>query len=322
MKRNDYLFAVASVRALENSLLTRSDLEQLINAESYEKAVTLLNEKGYNIPSGGNYSKTLDVELNGAWDYIKKAAPEAEALNAFIIKNDFQNLKAILKAEAMGHSADDYFVKPCAFDAEKLKKAVSERRFDELPECAAGCAEKALELLSTTGRAQLCDTVIDTAALEAILCYAKSSNDDVLINYAEEYCVATNIKTAYRAVKTGKNSVYLDMAIANCEKLKKADFVNAAADGMEEFCDYLTNTGFSDYRAELEKGGSAFEKYCDDKLLEIVKKAKMTAFGISPLAAYYCAKETEVKCLRVILSAKQSHVSTDVIRERMRELYV
>ena len=39
MKKNDYLFAVASVRAKENSLLKQGDLEQLINIEDYKKAV-------------------------------------------------------------------------------------------------------------------------------------------------------------------------------------------------------------------------------------------------------------------------------------------
>ncbi len=48
----------------------------------------------------------------------------------------------------------------------------------------------------------------------------------------------------------------------------------------------------------------------------------MTVFGISPLAAYYVANEIEIKCLRIILSAKLSEASSEVIRERMRELYV
>ena len=44
--------------------------------------------------------------------------------------------------------------------------------------------------------------------------------------------------------------------------------------------------------------------------------------GIGPLAAYYVAKETEIKALRIILSAKISGASNDTVRERMRELYV
>ena len=63
MKKNDYLFAVASVRAKENSLLKQGDLEQLINIEDYKKAVLFLNEKGYELPETSEYSKVLDDEL-------------------------------------------------------------------------------------------------------------------------------------------------------------------------------------------------------------------------------------------------------------------
>lgn len=321
MKKNDYLFAVASVRALENSLLKQSDLEQLINAADYNKAVMLLNEKGYEI-TGTDYSATLDNELEKTWDYIVKAAPESESLKAFIVKNDFQNLKAILKAEVMSYNAEDYFIKPSVIDPVELLKAVSERRFDDLPEFISNAAKDALDVITTTGNGQLCDVVIDTAALTAILDFAKCEGDGILTEYAETFCAVTDIKAVYRAVKTGKNSAFIERSVAPCEKINKADLVNAASSGVEEFGDYLASSGFAEYKAELDKSGSAFEKYCDDKLVTVIKKAKMTAFGVSPLAAYFVAKETEIKCLRIILSAKLSFVSGEIIRERMRELYV
>ena len=321
MKKNDYLFAVASVRALENSLLKQSDLEQLINAEDYQKAVAILNEKGYDITST-NYSAALDGELEKTWALVNEAAPEAEALEIFIIKNDFQNLKAILKSEVMSYNAEDYFVKPCVFDSDKLLKAVGERRFEELPEWLGTAAEKAYEVLAKTGNGQLCDAIIDTAALETIVKLALDSGDEILGEFAELYCLCADIKTAYRAVKTNKSKTFLEYAIADTSLLKKDELINAAGGGIDEFSDYLSNTGLTSYRAELEKSGSAFEKYCDDRMLETIKKAKMTAFGVSPLAAYFVAKETEIKCLRIILSAKLSFVSGEKIRERMRELYV
>ena len=320
MKKNNYLFAVASVRALENALLKQSDLEQLINAEDYNRAVSILTEKGYEI-SSTDYSSALDNELEKTWEYVSKAAPESEALKAFVVKNDFQNLKAILKAEVMSYNAEDYFVKPCVIEPEKLFKAVSERKFDELPSFIGKAAKNALDLITTTGNGQLCDAVADTAALCAISDFLKAENDELLCEYADTFVAVTDIKPAYRAVKTGKNRAFIERSLAPCNKLNLTDMVNAADSGMEDFCEFLSS-GFSDYRAELEKSPSAFEKYCDDKLLQIIKKAKMTAFGVSPLAAYFVAKETEIKCLRIILSGKLSFVSGEIIRERMRELYV
>ena len=322
MKNKDYLFAVASIRAKENALLSKSDLEQLINAESYNKAAALLGEKGYDIKADSDYSSALDNELTEAWNYVNTSAPENEALKALVIKNDFQNLKAVLKSEVMEYDAKSYLVEPCVVDKNELFEKVSARDFDELPEYIAETAKKALDVLSKTESAQMCDAVIDTAALEAIINFAKSSADEILIKYANEYCVCANIKTAFRAIKTGKSSVFLNTAIAENDLVNKSDFVDAALSGAEGFFEYLSSNGMEDYKAALEKSASAFEKYCDDKMLGIIKKAKMTVFGLSPLAAYFIAKETEIKDLRIILSAKQSFVSSDIIRERMRETYV
>ena len=322
LKKNDNLFAVASVRAKENELLSKSDIEQLINSQSYETASMLLSEKGYDMSETGDYSKALDMHLKEAWDYIITAAPEANALKALIIKNDFQNLKAVLKAEVMDYDAKEYFVEPCVIEPEELFEKISSRDFESLPDYISKAAEEALDILSKTENAQLCDAVLDTAALSAILLFSKQSGEEILIKYANSYCLSADIKTAYRAIKTGKSSVFFNAAIADNDLINKDSFISAALAGEEEFFAYLSSNGFDDYKQALEKGGSAFEKYCDDNMLETVKKAKMTVFGISPLAAYFVAKENEIKCIRIILSAKQSHISSDIIRERMRDMYV
>lgn len=322
MKNKDYLFAVSAIRANELSLLKESDLEQLINAPDYKKAVSLLSEKGYDMPEGNNYSRMLDDEIKKTWDTINKSAPEADALKTFIVKNDFQNLKAIIKSEMTRNDAKNYFVAPCIYDAEEILKCVSERKFDDLPEMLSQTAKTAYDAIVKTGNGQLCDIIIDTAALEKIVEFAKMSGDEILISYAEKFCLLTNIKTAYRAIKTKKNQTFLEAAIANNSLVEKPQFVEEALKGEAEFFDYLLQKGFSEPKEALENGTSSFEKYCDDELIKIMKKAKMTVFGISPLAGYFVARETEIKCLRIILSAKLSGASNDVIRERMRELYV
>ena len=56
--------------------------------------------------------------------------------------------------------------------------------------------------------------------------------------------------------------------------------------------------------------------------MECVNKAKYTAFGIDPIIAYYVARDAEIKTVRIVLSAKINNLPADVIRERVRTLYV
>ena len=50
----------------------------------------------------------LDGETEKTGSLIKSVAPSAEALDIFIVKNDFQNLKAVLKSEKTGDDAEKY----------------------------------------------------------------------------------------------------------------------------------------------------------------------------------------------------------------------
>ncbi len=322
MKTQDYLFAVSALRVSEESLLKESDLEQLINAPDYKKAISYLTEKGYEKPNGNDFSKMLDDRLSQVWDRVKKSAPEAESLDMLIIKNDFQNLKAIIKSEVINDDAKKYFVSPCVYDPEKMLESVKSRRFADLPEIMRDAAEKAFDTVTKTGNGQYCDIIVDVGTLKAILSYAEKETDETLKKYAYEMCAACDLKTAYRCIRTKKSESFVKNAVCGSPLLSKDGLVAAATGSESEFSEYLISVGFSEYAKALENGTSAFEKLCDDRLIKTVKQAKMTVFGISPLAAYYVANEIEIKCLRIILSAKLSEVSNEVIRERMRELYV
>ena len=47
MNKTDYAYSVAYIRAVENKLLTKADIENLIAAKSPDEALQLLLDKGY-----------------------------------------------------------------------------------------------------------------------------------------------------------------------------------------------------------------------------------------------------------------------------------
>ena len=60
----------------------------------------------------------------------------------------------------------------------------------------------------------------------------------------------------------------------------------------------------------------------DNYIMNHAKEAKRVNFGPEPIIAYIIAKETEIKIIRIIMVGKVNKVSEEVIRERLRELYV
>ena len=57
-------------------------------------------------------------------------------------------------------------------------------------------------------------------------------------------------------------------------------------------------------------------------IIRKVRSQLWNSFGLGPVAAYIIAKETEIKSVRILLTAKQNGFPMEMIRERMRETYV
>ena len=85
---------------------------------------------------------------------------------------------------------------------------------------------------------------------------------------------------------------------------------------------YLENTEYSEAAKLLRESPAKFEKWCDDVIIDIAEEARMLSFGYEPLAAYYLAKESEIKNVRILSVCKEFGADRDTITERMRKLYV
>jgi V/A-type H+-transporting ATPase subunit C len=185
---------------------------------------------------------------------------------------------------------------PTVFNDHEVGELLQAGQFGALPECMAVCAREAYELLAGAGGGQMADAVIDRQCLETILAIADTSGSEFIRGLAKNICAFANAKIAMRAEKTGKGQDFLKIALCGCPPAELPE--------------------------EARQSGAAFEKYCDDALIEYALPAKWVTFGIAPLAAYYLAKEAEVKNVRIVMTCKQNGVPADEIRKRVRRLYV
>ncbi len=311
MGNTSYASAVAAVRAMENSLLTHSDIEQLIASKSKAEYNSLISAKG-----------SEQATLEDVWDMLRAYAPNDRELEILLYKNDFHNLKAALKAVISGKEPQHYFIRPTNLDLDKLVVAIKSKEYEDLPEYIRKTAQEAYELLTRTLDGQLSDSVIDTAALEAMQRAAYRHGGEFMRRYAEMTALYADIKTAYRCALMKKSKSFIETAVCGTSELDKDSLVRAALEGVDGLFAYLENTQYSDAAKLLRESPAKFEKLCDDEMIELAQTARMTAFGTEPLAAYYLAKEAEIKNLRIISVCKESGTDRETITERMRKLYV
>lgn len=323
MKENQYAFAVSSVRVNETRLLTGADVEQLLAAPTAGDVLRILRDRGWgNAETGQDSNGLLRAEAEKTWRFLEEIAPAIELFHSLILKNDYHNLKAALKCSLSGTSPNEYFTVPTVYDAEQIGDAIAQRSFEALPAVMQDAAREAYDVLVRTQDGQLADTILDAAALHAMRAVGRKSGNAFIDGLTELICATTNIKTAVRAAKTAKNTDFLERALSECDTLDKAALVNAAIRGTEPLYAYLAATPYEEAVAKLQSSPSAFEKWCDDLIMERLEAAKYQFFGPEPLAAFYLARDAEIKTVRIILSAKQNKVAPEIIRERLRKLYV
>ena len=130
--KEQYTYAVARVRAAENTLLSIKDLEQVLSAKSEKEAYLILQDKGF---SGfGNYKnvETLLFEENEKTiNFISELKIDKNEFSIFFVQDDFHNLKAAIKSVHSG-VRDKIFVPEKMVSTELILTAIKERKFELL----------------------------------------------------------------------------------------------------------------------------------------------------------------------------------------------
>ena len=323
MAKPDYIYAVARIRAKELLCFGSPAMEQLMACKTYEECLRMLNEKGWGNGSAGQTPESLlDGERNKTWEQLRELVEDMSVFDVFLYANDYHNLKAAIKENyAPSHGADIYSSNG-TIDPAVFRQAADEHDFSVLPAGMRDAAEEAMSVLRETGDGQLCDIIIDKAALNAILQAGKASGDPLLAFYAEHTVATANIKTAVRCQKTGKSLDFILRALAECDTLDVSLLAQTAVESFEAMIEYLGRTCYSGAAEALTQSASAFERWCDNRLIEKIRPQKYETSTIGPLAAWLLARENEIKTVRILLSGKRNGLSDDAIRERLREMYV
>lgn len=323
MAKPDYIYAVARIRSKELLCFSPATLEQLMACKTYHECLRMLNEKGWGNGSADQTPESLlEAERRKTWDQLRELVEDMSVFDVFLYANDYHNLKAAIKESyAPSHGADIYNPNG-TIDPALLRQAAKDHQFSVLPAEMGAVAEEAMSVLRQTGDGQLCDMIIDKAALEAILRAGKASGSPLLEFYAEHTVATADIKIAVRCQKTGKSLGFLQRALVECDTLDITQLAQAAVESFEAITGYLIHTCYGGAAEALCQSASAFERWCDNRLIEKIRPQKYETSTIDPIAAWLLARENEIKTVRILLSGKRNGLSDDAIRERLREMYV
>lgn len=320
MKDTEYVYAVAYMKTLENKMLTKNDIEALINAPDFSAALKILAEKnfGSNSGSGSDIEKILESELDKVWNEAVNVCPAEAPLDILKYKNDFHNLKTILKAFLTNVEWQNLMLKPSVTEPEELYEAVKAADFSDLPEFIANAAKGAYKIITSEHDGQAMEIYVDKMAYEAMK--KRAAANEFLAKWVDMNIVFADFSIALRAF--GKSREFIKNAMIETQTINIEKLVSAAEEGRKAVADFLLHEGYQEGADALENSYGNFEKWCDNKKMEFLKTAKNKFFGFEPIMAFLLGKESEIQAVRIILSGRKNGIPSEIIRERLRDLYV
>ena len=234
MSDTKYTYAVARIRALEVSLFSSSTIEQLIACKDMESCLRFLSEHGWGgVDTAMDADAILTREQEKIWETIGEMQVDMNVFDVLSYPNWFHNLKAAVKEVCTGRSGANIYFEGTPIPKDEMIRIVREKDFQALPENMREAAREAVDTLLHSGDGQLCDVMIDRAALEAILEAGNRSKAAIIRDYAESTVAVANIKIAVRCCKTGKSLEFMKRAMAPCKTLNVERLAHAALAGMD-----------------------------------------------------------------------------------------
>ncbi|GKU25598.1 V-type ATP synthase subunit C [Clostridium folliculivorans] len=333
MDAMDFTQVIPRLRVLENRLLDKPKFDRMIDSSSAEDALKILQETEYinvskEISHPKEYEVILSNELKRVFNMIYDATPHKEVVDIMSIKYDFHNIKVLIKAKLLDKNFDEILIPVGTIEIKKLKNAIDENNYRDIPNLMGKAIETAFEDFSKEKDPQRIDLIVDNLQYDHMYEIANRLDDPFIEKYVDKLIDLSNIRTLLRVKKQKKGREFLNCSLIDGGKIDKDRILVLLNDSIENVYGKLS---YTDYGGVLKNGieqytkigsSSELEKLSDNYIMRFMKDAKYISFGPEPIIAYIYAKENEIKNIRIIMVGKLNNIPSEVIRERLREGYV
>ncbi len=333
INEGDYAYASARIRAKEPRLLGKSQFDRMLEAPAAEEAYKVLTEAEYGIEGSGMtglfaFEELLSGEMKKCYMLLSEITPHQEVIRAFQRRHDYFNIKVLLKAEFSGAEVPRILMDTGTIGTEEITRMIRERDYSELTPLMSEAISEAYDVFSRTQDPQTIDLILDRASSRQQTMDLNAIDSPYLRGIAEIMTDITNIRVFIRARLLNKAWDFIKKLLAGEGTISQEIFLKNSDKPAESFIEELQHSrygkavskGWELYKTK--KSLSGLEKLLEDYLMQYVQSAKMVTMGVEPVVAYLFAKEAELRNVRIIMTGKINRLPVDLIRERLREVYV
>ncbi len=333
INEGDYAYASARIRAREPRLLGSSQFERMLDAPGAEEAYKVLTDAGYENEGRGMtglfaFEELLCGEVRKCYMFLSEITPHQEVIDAFRRRHDYFNIKVLLKAELSGAGIPAILADTGTIGAAEMTRMIRERDYGALTPLMTQAITEVYDVFSRTRDPQAIDLILDRASSRQLTADLNAIDSPYLRDITEIMTDIINIRVFIRARLLGKAWDFIKKLLVGEGSLTENVFFANSDKPADSFVEEIRRSrygnavtkGWELYKSK--KSLSGLEKLLDDYLMQYVKAAKMVTMGVEPVVAYLFAKEAEIRNVRIIMTGKINDLPVDLIRERLREVYV
>ena len=325
--------ALSRIWVLETRLLDKTKVERMLEANSADEVLKILGETEYanimgNIKRAADYEEILSTELKRVYKLVYELCPVKEIVELKSTKYKYHNIKVLLKGKFLEKDLSNMLIDLGREDLNELKRKIDTDNFRDLK----GNVEKAvLEVISdfeANKDPQKIDIIVDRYMFKELDEIKKSLSykfTDKLVNAMID---STNVRTLLRVKKQGKGREFASEVLVTGGAISKDTLVAIINETPENIISKLSTSIYSDLIKEgvesyiATNSANLLEKLSDNYIMDLMKSGKLVTFGPERILSYIYAKETEIKIIRIIMVGKLNNITEEVIRERLRDIYV
>ncbi|MDI3481486.1 MAG: V/A-type H+/Na+-transporting ATPase subunit [Tepidanaerobacteraceae bacterium] len=329
----EFLYVSSRIKALETALLGKSTIDRLLEAQGPEEALKVLSDTDYGADMAEmenvyDFEKVLEKSLKRTFKTISDSIKDSRFVRFFTLKNDYHNLKVIIKNKILGLEGQEYFSNLGEVPTDELKKLVLEDVTASVPESIKRAYQQAIQVYEETQDPQQIDFILDYMLFEELAELVEGTKENFFKEYFTAMVDLINIRTTLRLMQMKADFRILEKSFLPGGSIKKEILLKLSNEPVQNMIDAFAS---SPYGGVVEAGISSwinngspavYEKLADDYLLNLARRGLYKPYGPETVVGYLAARENETKILRIILVGKINGISSEMIKERLRDVYV
>ena len=226
MKAMQFTQVIPRLRVLETRLLDKAKIDRMIDSDSAEAAIKVLQETDYanvmsEVKRAEDYEIILSSELKRIYNEMYSMSPSRALIDLMGIKYDYHNIKVIIKGMILEKDFSNLLIPVGVNEINKLKYSIENNELSGFAPIMRKAIEEAIEDYNSKKDPQRIDIIIDKYMFEDMKLIAKEIDDKFADKYVKSLIDLTNVKTLLRVKKQNKSREFLLSVVMEALLIKK-----------------------------------------------------------------------------------------------------